>query len=207
MAEVLGLVGFVPCETSGDQVRGPCPVHHSASPSGRSFSANLDYISTDASNADPPEINWTCTPRRPGWASSRPPSSCASGSTVRSPGCSKGHRPSPGQPVASLPPRGAVQSGGGGRLEPRTPLKVATKRFAPQPGRWSPVDRKSGALPGFSRILDDPVPTFATASLVLRRFSGHSGPKEGRHHRKCGRTHLPGKLTGGSLGGSGKVIY
>ena len=29
MAEVLGLVGFVPCETSGDQVRGPCPVHHS----------------------------------------------------------------------------------------------------------------------------------------------------------------------------------
>jgi DNA primase len=41
MAEVLGLVGFVPCETSGDQVRGPCPVHHSASPSGRSFSANI----------------------------------------------------------------------------------------------------------------------------------------------------------------------
>src|SRR5262249_19902584 len=32
MAEVLGLVGFVPRETSGDQVRGPCPVHHSASP-------------------------------------------------------------------------------------------------------------------------------------------------------------------------------
>jgi DNA primase len=41
MAEVLGLVGFVPRETSGDQVRGPCPVHHPASPSGRSFSANL----------------------------------------------------------------------------------------------------------------------------------------------------------------------
>jgi DNA primase len=41
MAEVLGLAGFVPRETSGDQVRGPCPVHHSASPSGRSFSANL----------------------------------------------------------------------------------------------------------------------------------------------------------------------
>ena len=41
MAEVLDLVGFIPYETSGDQVRGPCPVHHSASPSGRSFSANL----------------------------------------------------------------------------------------------------------------------------------------------------------------------
>jgi DNA primase len=41
MAEVLGLIGFVPCERSGDQVRGPCPVHRSARPSGRSFSANL----------------------------------------------------------------------------------------------------------------------------------------------------------------------
>jgi DNA primase len=41
MAEVLDLVGFVRCETFGDQVRGPCPVHRSASPSGRSFSANL----------------------------------------------------------------------------------------------------------------------------------------------------------------------
>jgi DNA primase len=41
MSEVLGLVGFIPCETSGDQVRGPCPVHRSATPSGRSFSANL----------------------------------------------------------------------------------------------------------------------------------------------------------------------
>jgi DNA primase len=41
MAEVLRLVGFVPHETAGDQVRGPCPVHRSASPSGRSFSANL----------------------------------------------------------------------------------------------------------------------------------------------------------------------
>jgi DNA primase len=40
MAEVLGLLGFVPCATSGDQVRGPCPVHHSATPSSRSFSAN-----------------------------------------------------------------------------------------------------------------------------------------------------------------------
>jgi DNA primase len=40
LAQVLDLIGFVPCETSGDQVRGPCPVHHSA-PSSRSFSANL----------------------------------------------------------------------------------------------------------------------------------------------------------------------
>jgi DNA primase len=41
MAEVLRLVGFVPCKTSGDQVRSPCPVHHSASPSGCSFPANI----------------------------------------------------------------------------------------------------------------------------------------------------------------------
>jgi DNA primase len=40
MAEVLGLIGFVPCETSGDQVRGPCPIHRSTSTSSRSFSVN-----------------------------------------------------------------------------------------------------------------------------------------------------------------------
>ena len=41
LADVLDLLGFVPCESSGDQVRGPCPVHRSVSPSSRSFSANL----------------------------------------------------------------------------------------------------------------------------------------------------------------------
>ncbi len=41
LADVLDLLGFAPCESSGDQVRGPCPVHHSSSPSSRSFSANL----------------------------------------------------------------------------------------------------------------------------------------------------------------------
>jgi hypothetical protein len=42
LAEVLAVLGFVPCESSGEQVRGPCPVHHSASPSSRSFSANIN---------------------------------------------------------------------------------------------------------------------------------------------------------------------
>ena len=42
LADVLNLVGFVPCETSRDQVRGPCPVHHSSSQTSRSFSANLE---------------------------------------------------------------------------------------------------------------------------------------------------------------------
>jgi DNA primase len=41
MAEVLGLTGFVPSETSGDQVRGPCPIHRSDMASGRCFSANV----------------------------------------------------------------------------------------------------------------------------------------------------------------------
>jgi DNA primase len=41
LADVLDLIGFVPGETSGNQVRGPCPVHHSTAPSSRSFSANL----------------------------------------------------------------------------------------------------------------------------------------------------------------------
>ena len=41
MANVLELVGFETVERSGDQVRGPCPVHRSNSPRSRSFSANL----------------------------------------------------------------------------------------------------------------------------------------------------------------------
>ena len=41
LADVLDLLGFVPCESSGDQVHGPCLVHHSISPLSRSFSANL----------------------------------------------------------------------------------------------------------------------------------------------------------------------
>jgi DNA primase len=40
IAEVLDLLGFVAGATSGDQVRGPCPVHRSTRPSSRSFSAN-----------------------------------------------------------------------------------------------------------------------------------------------------------------------
>jgi len=42
LVEVLNLIGFVPREASGDQVRGPCPVHRSSSPSSRSFSAHLN---------------------------------------------------------------------------------------------------------------------------------------------------------------------
>ena len=41
LAAVLDLVGFVPRSASGDQVRGPCPVHRPVSPNRRSFSANL----------------------------------------------------------------------------------------------------------------------------------------------------------------------
>jgi hypothetical protein len=67
MAEVLGLVGFVPRETSGDQVRGPCPVHHSASPSGRSFSANLRshiYLRTDSASLTPQGVSSATTSLR-----------------------------------------------------------------------------------------------------------------------------------------------
>lgn len=41
MRQVLALIGFVPRETSGEQLRGPCPVHGSASPNSRVFSVNL----------------------------------------------------------------------------------------------------------------------------------------------------------------------
>jgi DNA primase len=38
---VLDLLEFVPVYRRGDQVRGPCPIHGSNSPQGRSLSANL----------------------------------------------------------------------------------------------------------------------------------------------------------------------
>lgn len=41
LARVLELIGFVPHESSGVQLRGPCPIHGSSSPRSRSFSANL----------------------------------------------------------------------------------------------------------------------------------------------------------------------
>jgi DNA primase len=41
LAEVLHLLDYVPRTRRGDQVRGPCPVHHSRTPRSRSFSADL----------------------------------------------------------------------------------------------------------------------------------------------------------------------
>src|SRR5436190_24190946 len=41
IAEILRLVGFVPAQVSGPQLRGPCPVHGSRSPRSRVFSVNL----------------------------------------------------------------------------------------------------------------------------------------------------------------------
>ena len=41
LAEVLELIGFVPRSRRGDQVRGPCPLHGSRSPTSRSFAGHL----------------------------------------------------------------------------------------------------------------------------------------------------------------------
>lgn len=41
ISRVLEIVDFAAAEQSGDQVRGPCPVHGSTSPVSRTFSANL----------------------------------------------------------------------------------------------------------------------------------------------------------------------
>lgn len=41
MTQVLELLGFVAQKTSGEEVRGACPVHGSTSPRSRSFSANV----------------------------------------------------------------------------------------------------------------------------------------------------------------------
>ena len=40
ISEVLELIGFEAAETSGDELRGPCPIHGSTSRTSRSFSAN-----------------------------------------------------------------------------------------------------------------------------------------------------------------------
>jgi DNA primase len=42
MQQVLDLLGYVPALWQGDQVRGPCPIHHSKSAESRSFSADLE---------------------------------------------------------------------------------------------------------------------------------------------------------------------
>ena len=41
LAAVLDLLGFEPGARLGDQVRGPCPVHQSRTPTSRSFAAHL----------------------------------------------------------------------------------------------------------------------------------------------------------------------
>jgi len=41
MARVLELLGFVTSRVTGDQLRGPCPVHRSQWPRSRSFSVHL----------------------------------------------------------------------------------------------------------------------------------------------------------------------
>ena len=41
LAQVLDLLGFVPQEVARGELRGPCPVHRSAAPRSRIFSANL----------------------------------------------------------------------------------------------------------------------------------------------------------------------
>jgi len=41
IAEILRLIGFIPVQACGPQLRGPCPVHGSRSPKSRVFSVNL----------------------------------------------------------------------------------------------------------------------------------------------------------------------
>ena len=41
IADVLRLASFEAADAMGDQLRGPCPIHGSSSPTNRSFSANL----------------------------------------------------------------------------------------------------------------------------------------------------------------------
>ena len=42
LGQVLELLGFVPTNQARNQVRGPCPVHGSHTPTSRSFAAHLE---------------------------------------------------------------------------------------------------------------------------------------------------------------------
>ncbi len=42
LTQVLDLIGFTPTTRRGPQLRGPCPVHKSASPRSRSFAAQVE---------------------------------------------------------------------------------------------------------------------------------------------------------------------
>jgi DNA primase len=42
LGQVLDLLGFVPTNRAGAQVRGPCPLHGARSPRSRSFAAHLE---------------------------------------------------------------------------------------------------------------------------------------------------------------------
>ena len=42
LGQVLDLLGFVPTNQARNQVRGPCPVHGSHTPTSRSFAAHLE---------------------------------------------------------------------------------------------------------------------------------------------------------------------
>src|ERR1043165_8076804 len=41
LQDVLGLIDYQPCSRLGPQLRGPCPLHESQSPTSRVFGANL----------------------------------------------------------------------------------------------------------------------------------------------------------------------
>ncbi len=68
LAEVLPLLGFVPSQRRGGQVRGPCPVHRSRSPRSRSFSAHLTknvyYCFHCGSSGNPLDL-WSAATRQP----------------------------------------------------------------------------------------------------------------------------------------------
>ena len=143
LADVLGLLGFVPCESSGDQVRGPCPVHHSISPSSRSFSANLKLhiyrCFKCGSSGNQLDLYASATGlslfeaavalceqlhREVPWMLDETPLAAS----VRPIATPRSHR------------AGASQAG-----ELARSLSMV-KRIAPQPLRWSPLARKSGTL-------------------------------------------------------------
>jgi len=92
MEQVLELIHFAPSSRLGDQWRGPCPVHQSASSRSRSLSVNLSTRRSTATSAKAGETSSSSGLRSTGSRSTTPPSISVVPSVGRYPGSHAGEQ-------------------------------------------------------------------------------------------------------------------
>ena len=168
MVEVLGLIGFVPSETSGDQVRGPCPVPRSDTSSGRSFSSNLRLhiyrCFKCGSSGNHLDLYASVT------------GLSLFDAAVEL--CERLHREIPwAVDMSPSRPRATDRSEAGRRARPRLRDKpsrsaATVERIAPQPLRWHPLARKSCAQPDRNRQRRTVTCGITSVNWITRRIVG-----------------------------------